>query len=481
MTLTSYAQNFEDVMLRRALAGVTEGFYVDVGAQHPEIDSVTKAFSIAGWRGINIEPVKHWFDMLEQDRPHDINLNMAVSDRDGDSLDLFEVEGTGLSTTDAEFAERHRADGFTVTERRVPTITLDSVFEQNGVKEVHFLKVDCEGAEKAALASCSFESVRPWIVLVEATEPRSQVSVHDQWEYLLADRGYVRAYADGLNLFYVANEHADLIDAFRLPPNVFDNFALASEARVRDALERTHAALESARESHNVTQGELVTTREMNGQLSRSLADVTRHYDAWHAETKEHVARLEQERARYAERAERLPSVEAELSRLQADEAHFRMHVRREVAEEIAALRSRAEAREREASHLVEMLGQQDAQIRNFLASTSWRITAPVRGAKLLLSHVLRLGWRVARPLVVRLARALRPLFRRLLRVPAIRRFGGALLGPQTRLGRRARMFLGGGVTMQPVDAFGGPTAMTEDAVAVEARLRAAINRRPKT
>jgi hypothetical protein len=35
---TSYAQNFEDVMLRRALKNVVHGFYVDVGAQDPIVD-----------------------------------------------------------------------------------------------------------------------------------------------------------------------------------------------------------------------------------------------------------------------------------------------------------------------------------------------------------------------------------------------------------------------------------------------------------
>ena len=62
MTFISYAQNFEDVILRRALKDIEKGFYVDVGAHDPVIDSVTKAFYDLGWRGINIEPVKEWFE-----------------------------------------------------------------------------------------------------------------------------------------------------------------------------------------------------------------------------------------------------------------------------------------------------------------------------------------------------------------------------------------------------------------------------------
>ena len=40
----SYAQHGEDVLLWRALSGVKNGFYIDVGAFHPINDSVTRAF-----------------------------------------------------------------------------------------------------------------------------------------------------------------------------------------------------------------------------------------------------------------------------------------------------------------------------------------------------------------------------------------------------------------------------------------------------
>lgn len=48
MPFISYAQNFEDVMLRRALRSVERGFYIDVGAADPVEMSVTKTFYDAG-------------------------------------------------------------------------------------------------------------------------------------------------------------------------------------------------------------------------------------------------------------------------------------------------------------------------------------------------------------------------------------------------------------------------------------------------
>ena len=49
MQMISYAQNHEDVLLRRAFPDQDAGFYLDVGAAHPVIDSVTKHFYDRGW------------------------------------------------------------------------------------------------------------------------------------------------------------------------------------------------------------------------------------------------------------------------------------------------------------------------------------------------------------------------------------------------------------------------------------------------
>jgi hypothetical protein len=48
------------------------------------------------------------------------------------------------------------------------------------------------------------------------------------------------AYADGLNRYYIAKEHQDLLDAFKYPPNVFDNFILASVFEARKTDSRMH-------------------------------------------------------------------------------------------------------------------------------------------------------------------------------------------------------------------------------------------------
>src|SRR3990170_2668962 len=90
MTFISYAQNFEDVILRRVLKDVEQGFYIDVGASDPVDDSVTKAFYDLGWHGINIEPIPTYFNLLCEHRPRDINLPVAISDKVG-KIKIYDV------------------------------------------------------------------------------------------------------------------------------------------------------------------------------------------------------------------------------------------------------------------------------------------------------------------------------------------------------------------------------------------------------
>jgi FkbM family methyltransferase len=183
----TYAQNAEDVMLWRALKHVQHGFYIDVGAQDPVVDSVTKAFYERGWRGINIEPVEQWYQRLMADRPHDINLQVAASDHCGE-ITFFEIEGTGLSTSNVDLAQRHGKAGWAVHERIVPCTTVDTVCKDNGIEIVHFLKIDCEASERQVLSGLSLKLVRPWVVVVEATEPLSAVGNWEEWESLFTAR-----------------------------------------------------------------------------------------------------------------------------------------------------------------------------------------------------------------------------------------------------------------------------------------------------
>jgi hypothetical protein len=60
------------------------------------------------------------------------------------------------------------------------------------------------------LAGCDFARFRPWIVLIEATEPLTDVPAYAESEAILLAAGYEFGAADTVNRYYVAREHRDL-------------------------------------------------------------------------------------------------------------------------------------------------------------------------------------------------------------------------------------------------------------------------------
>ena len=252
MTFISYAQNFEDVMLWRALKHVEQGFYVDIGAQNPVTDSVSLAFYENGWRGVHIEPSPRYASMLREQRPDEVVIQAAIGTKHSDGLTFYEIPETGLSTADEATAHRHQDSGFTVRNIVVPCLTLDEALAPFAGREIHWLKIDVEGYERQVIEGWEAESIKPWIVMIESTLPLSQTMSNEDWEPMVLAKGYQFAYFDGLNRFFVSSNHLDLMEAFKCGPNVFDGFALSGEssapfcALLNDKIRQAEARVQQA-------------------------------------------------------------------------------------------------------------------------------------------------------------------------------------------------------------------------------------------
>lgn len=229
MSFISYAQNFEDVMLWRALKHVENGFYVDIGAQDPLVDSVSLAFYEHGWRGAHVELTQQYSDKLRKARPDETVLQVAIGIQVG-ALIFYDFSDTGLSTADIDIARKHQDAGFHSRETHVPVISLDALFESIGVQDVRWLKLDVEGLEKAVLESWTNSSILPWVLVIESARPMILEQIHDEWEKVLLDKGYLCVYFDGLNRFYLSLEHTELASFFSSPSSIFDGFVLSGSA-----------------------------------------------------------------------------------------------------------------------------------------------------------------------------------------------------------------------------------------------------------
>lgn len=363
----SYAQNFEDVILWRALKAFGNGFYIDIGAQDPIQDSVSLAFYQRGWRGIHVEPSTIYAQALREARPDEKVIEGVVGEETGD-VPFHVFSGTGLSTVDADIAAVHESKGYPHATTPVAAVSLAQVLDECGDRDVHWLKIDVEGSEASVIRSWLPSEVRPWIVVVESVDPVLHQDRSYEWERELLSLGYTFAYADGLNRFYVSNRHLNLVDAIAIPPNVFDGFSLSgtSSAPFCETIKSRLAAV-SDQLSHYTG---------LAGRLSRELEEIKI----------ENRAKLEKFRDEHAARERELVGQVAALSAdLQfarsaalAVEAELRSQLAASVREVVRLGQCIAE-RDEWGTRVQRRISELNIQVEDLHRSTSWRITGPFR------------------------------------------------------------------------------------------------------
>ncbi|MFL6255475.1 MAG: FkbM family methyltransferase [Pyrinomonadaceae bacterium] len=165
-----FSQEGEDMLLARIFEGRERGFYVDVGAHHPQRFSNTYYFYLRGWRGINIDAAPGSMKPFQTVRSGDINLEIPISDS-RQVLTYYSFNEPALNTFLKEVAaERDGLDDFRiVSEQQLETRTLAEVLDEHLAPgaEIDFMSVDVEGLDYQVLKSNDWARFRPRVVLVE--------------------------------------------------------------------------------------------------------------------------------------------------------------------------------------------------------------------------------------------------------------------------------------------------------------------------
>ncbi|KQW96539.1 hypothetical protein ASC94_06745 [Massilia sp. Root418] len=425
MILTSYADNFEDALLWRALGHVQDGFYIDAGAADPERGSLTCALYNQGWRGINIEPAHTLLRRLRAARPADTCLGVALAAAAGSApVPFYEVAGSGRSTLDAERAGALRAASQAVLLREVELTTLDAVCAAHAPQAIHLLHLDVGSAdgqaEAALLAGLDLQRWRPWVIVLKRADTAPLAA-------LLAAR-YQLAQADGVNHFYVAGERAadhGLAAKLALPAQPADGFVLCEGhprawplEELRARLAASHAATAAA-EAERLHQSALaanaradladarVAAAEARADTAEAIADARHTIDDLLVRVRDADKRAE-ETAQWANNHARDADLRAEHSEQQLAEARLQagtleqrvneqaqragqMEQRAgELASELAHMTARASGAESQLPGLHARAAQAETTLQATYASLSWRITRPLRWGKFQLLRSVR-------------------------------------------------------------------------------------------
>jgi FkbM family methyltransferase len=268
--LVSFSQNAEDVRLWRVFNDTKDGFYVDVGANHPVTGSVTKLFYDAGWSGINIEPGPT-YDLLAAARPRDINIRAAIGRSAGHAAFWLTYPETGLSTARPEVHDRVPELIEQFEQVTVQCLRLEDVLEAHASgRAIHFLKIDVEGSEADVISSNDWRKFRPVVLIVEAVATMDSTPTHDAWEPQLLAFDYELAAFDGLNRFYVASEHRDLVSGLGYPIGVLDHYVSETQFELERQCQQLKADLDRLRAATDAQRAELIDVRAQLTAVLRS-------------------------------------------------------------------------------------------------------------------------------------------------------------------------------------------------------------------
>ncbi len=166
----AYSQEGEDLVLNRFFNNTKNGFYVDVGAHHPQRFSNTYFFYKKGWRGINIDAMPDSMNLFNQTRKRDINLEIAISDK-VETLTYYAFEEPAINGFDKELSEERIMSGQKLLfKKEIKTHTLAEVLDKYLPPNtaIDFLSIDVEGIDMQVLKSNNWTKYKPKIVLVEA-------------------------------------------------------------------------------------------------------------------------------------------------------------------------------------------------------------------------------------------------------------------------------------------------------------------------
>ena len=225
------------------------GTFVDIGACHPVLDSNTWFFYECGWRGVNLEPSTSSFRLFLDQRPEDLNLNLAASDFDGE-LTLYEVDDhviNGISTLTAEIAHDYTRRGFAWSKSRSRFARSADLSRSTTSPLPTLLSIDVECHESQVIRGIDLEHWRPKLIVVESTVPGSSEPNHQSWEPMLLEHRYCFMAFNGLNRFYLRDDLQHLARHFETPVNVFDQFLPYAMVRGRGGRRRAHRELGLAR------------------------------------------------------------------------------------------------------------------------------------------------------------------------------------------------------------------------------------------
>src|ERR1035437_5550970 len=158
-----YSQFGQDIfVLKNIFKDKKDGFFVDVGANHPTVGSNTYLLELNGWNGIAIEPQQSLRELWPSTRKTKC-LNYVVGP---ENKEVTFVEGNenehGLSGVEGFNKCSNECKKISVQQKK-----LTDILSENSITNVDYLSIDVEGYEMNVLKSIDFSKINIKLIGLE--------------------------------------------------------------------------------------------------------------------------------------------------------------------------------------------------------------------------------------------------------------------------------------------------------------------------
>jgi FkbM family methyltransferase len=163
----SYSQTGEDRIIQNCFDCKLNGYYVDVGSNHPIKWSNTFLLYKNGWHGIVIDANKELINLHRKIRKNDKALCEVVSDSESEVVftEFYDSVVSSLSSNHVEEWSQKRA---VKSQKRIDPVTLQSIFVKNNCpRTFDLLCIDVEDHDYEVLSSFDLNIYRPQLIVIE--------------------------------------------------------------------------------------------------------------------------------------------------------------------------------------------------------------------------------------------------------------------------------------------------------------------------
>ena len=194
----------EDVFINRIFKNFNKGFYIDVGCYHPFKGSLTVNLYQKNWNGINIDISKTSIDLFEIARKKDINLNLAISNFDGET---YFYENSPINQQNSLIKKNDYQQ-----KKKIQCSKLNSVLIKYNISSFEYLNIDVEGSELDVIKGIDFKKFTPILITIENNHLFPEDYFNNEVYKILKSNNYIFINKIGVTNFFMIKKFANKIN-----------------------------------------------------------------------------------------------------------------------------------------------------------------------------------------------------------------------------------------------------------------------------